>query len=1091
MQKFFTFIIVFVLLVLCQAANQSVFAQVTSSSMSGYVLDKNKEGLPGANVVATHLPSGTQYGAGTLVDGGFRLPSMRTGGPYKIVVTFIGYKEQVKEGIYLSLGTTANIDFILAEEGTEIEGVEVVADKNDVFSSDRTGASSNFSKETLNSLPTISRSLNDFTRMTPQASGSSFGGQDNRFNNLTIDGSIFNNSFGLASQPGGQTNATPISLDAVEEIQVNLAPYDVRQGGFVGAGINAVTRSGTNEISGSAFWNTQNQSFLGKKADGNDVTVNKFDKTQAGFRLGGPIIKNKLFFFVNGEIERRSDPATTFTANRGTGAANETRVLASDLDQLSNFMKEKFNYNVGNYDNYNLQTYSDKFLAKIDYNINKNHKLSIRYNYLRSYREILPSNSGVVNGGRSGNLNAMNLSSSNYTINNDIYSTIAELNSTFGSRFSNNLIVGFTANRDYRSSESSPFPLIDIQKDGSTYTSFGYEQFTPNNKLDTDTWQLQNNLTYYGGKHTITAGVNMEYFTFVNGFTPNYYGNFQYRSLDDFYRAANQFLANPNTTTSPVSLARYQYQYSAIEGGGVPLAETKVLYMGAYLQDEIQVKRNLKVTAGIRIDVPSFANTALENKASSQVSYLDGMKYNTSKLPETNILFSPRVGFNWDVFDNKKTQVRGGTGLFTGRPAFVWISNQVSNNGVLLGAISQDNTTAFPFNTNVNQFRPATPTLPTNYDLALTDPNFKFPQVMRYNIAVDQQLPWGLVGTAEFLYTMNVNNVSYINANLEPATAKFSGPDQRDRFNGYGLTGANQNNANRINDNAINAIVLKNTGSGDSFMATFKLERPFKNGFYAMLAYNFGMTKDIISAGSVASSSWQGARSVNGNNRLDLTYSDNDTRHRFIGSVSYRKEYLNFGSTAVNLFFQSQTQNRANYTYGGDFNGDQNNANDLIYIPKEGETKFLPITQGTGAAAVTLFTAQQQADAWEAYIKQDEYLSARRGEYAERNAVVMPMLTNIDFNITQEFFVKAGGKRNTIQFRFDVFNVGNFLNNAWGVGKVFNTTQPLIPAGVDATGYPQFRMQRVNNALPTETYRSRTTIADVWSAQFGIRYIFN
>ncbi|GAB4408121.1 MAG: carboxypeptidase regulatory-like domain-containing protein [Microscillaceae bacterium] len=1100
---------------------------VTTSSMTGFITDDKGDALPGATVFAVHTPSGTQYGASTLADGRFVIPSMRVGGPYKVTVTFVGFQDQVFENIYLSLGTAATLNAKLAEQSLELGEIEVTASRNEVFSSDRTGAATNIGAETITSLPTISRSINDFTRLTPQANGRSFSGQDSRFNNISIDGSIFNNSFGLADQPGGRTGQSPISLDAIEEIQVNLAPYDVRQAGFTGAGINAVTRSGTNDFSGSVFYTFRNNDFLGTKARSTEVISANFDTYQAGLRLGGPIIKNKLFFFINGEIERETRPATEFLANRGEPVGgNITRVLASDLDDLSSYLAQNFNYETGPYDGYDFETRSDKFLVKLDYNISNNHRASIRYSYFDSTNDILVSNSSSLGrGNRRSSLNSLNFANSNYGQTESIHSVIAELNSTFGGKMSNNFIIGYTYQNEDRESKGSFFPLVEILDGNVNYTTFGFEPFTPSNKLNYKTFQIQNNFTYYANKHTITAGFNLERLSFENVFFPGSQGVWVFNSLTDWYTAADAYLDNPNivpgTTVSPVSVNRFQYRFSALPGGAEPVQPTKVTYAGLYIQDEYSVNSKFNVTYGIRVDVPFFGDTGFRNPSVESLNFLNefGQIYQTrtDKLPDPQLLVSPRVGFNWDVFGNKKTQLRGGSGIFTGRPPFVWISNQIGNNGVLTGFIQQDATTAFPFTPDPSIYAPDDPAanLPTTFELATTDPNFKFPQIWRTNVAVDQQLPFGFIGTVEFIYNKNINAIRYIDSNQEPSVALFPGPDNRPSYPGLGLSGSNQANAIRINDNIANNTVLTNTDEGFSYNLTFQLDRPFDNGLFIRLAYTYGFAKDLLSAGSIANGSFTGIRSVNGNNRPDLTFSNNDQRHRLIAAISYRKEYGNFGATEISTFFSAFNQGRYTYTYAGDYNGDAINNNDLLYIPRDvSELNFLRQGASIGGGNTNQLTPEQQAAAFNAFIESDEYLRERRGQYAERNGAFLPRLTRMDLSVTQEFFVKLGEKRNTIQIRADILNFGNMLNSNWGVSRSIINSTPLAAQGVvtqadidlgrftqDRLGQPVVRFQQRNFRRPdgtsvtipidVENVRYNTSISDVWQLQLSFRYIFN
>lgn len=1065
-----------------------VKAQITTSSMSGLITDSNGSPLIGATISLVHKPSGTSYGTATREDGRYNLPGLRVGGPYSITVSYIGYTDDKLDNVYLNLGQNFTFNSKLAEQGVNLEALTITGAKNSILNDKRTGASTNVGLQALSSLPTLSRSISDFTRTTPQANGRSIGGADSRFNNFTLDGSIFNNSFGLSDLPGGQTNSTPISLDAIEQIQINVAPYDVRESGFTGAGINAVTRSGTNEFSGSAFINVRNQSFVGAKANDADVVTANFDVMQYGFRLGGPIIKDKLFFFVNGESERRDDPANSgFVALRpgqNDSDPNVTRVLASDLDALKSFLIQKYNYDPGVYENFALQTKSDKILARVDYNLSNKSKLSLRYNYLKSSRDVPASSSGSFNG-RAGNAFALNFSNNNYVINNDINSFIAEHN-YIGSNWSNKIIAGFTANRDYRSSGGGIFPLVDILQGGRNYIAFGYEPFTPNNILDTDTWQFRNDFTYYSGKHTITAGVNFEAFEFRNTFTPTYYGQFVYNSLADFYADTDADPSNDPT------LRRYQKTSSNLANSALPTAVTNASQTGIYVQDEFQVSDKLKVTAGIRADLPIFKNTALNNAEAAGFTFKDefgkDLKVNTSQLPDPSVLFSPRVGFNFDVFGDNKTQLRGGTGVFSGRPAFVWISNQVGNNGILTGSVFEENTKGkYPFSPDVDKYNltPNPGAAAPSYNLAIVDPSFKFPQTWRTNIAIDQELPLGLIATAELIYNKEINNVTYINANLNPSTKTLAGPDTRPI---YGYTNA----GNRVVSKVTDVTVLKNTNVGSGMSATFKVEKPYENGLNYMVAYNFGQTRDLMSAGSIAFSSWRDNFSVRGNNLPDVAFSNNDLRHRIIAAASYKIEYLDIASTQFGIFFQMQNQGRFSYRVNGDLNGDQQTANDLLFVPnKASDLVFEQYTVKVNNVDQVI-TPEAQATAFDKFIDQDDYLSTRRGDYAERNGVLMPMLASIDLSIVQEFYIKVGGKKNSLQVRADIFNFGNMISNSWGVSDRIVNSSPLTYRSINTAGQPVYRFPvDANGNFQSATYIKSANLGDVWQAQLGVRYTFN
>ena len=750
-------------------------AQVTTGSISGNVKDAKGTDLTAATIEVLHEPSGSVYRASSGKNGVFNIPSLRVGGPYKVTITFVGFTPEIITDVYVQLGEASKINVVLTDANASLTEVVVAgtARKGSLISKDRKGTSTNINRRLIAALPTLSRNITDFTKLTPQASGTSFAGQDNRFINLTVDGSIFNNSFGLQALPGSQTSASPISIDAIEEIQVNVSPYSVKDAGFTGASINAVTRSGTNTFHGSGFFNNRNQSLVGTKAgpDGKTpVTISNFDVKQYGFSLGGPIIKNKLFFFANYENEKRADPGTAFAADNGTnsGQTNVSRVKKTDLDTLSTFLKTNLGYDPGQYEGYNFLTKSYKILAKIDWNVSNKNKFSLRFNSLRSFKDIGASSSGVLGGSRQSNLNTMNFSNNNYEINNDIYSIIGQFNSRISNKISNELIFGWTANRDYRAIKGGNiFPIVDIL-DGTTadrnYISFGSEPFTPNNKLFTDTWQASDNITFYNGKHTTSAGANFESFKFFNQFTPQIQGQYTFYSLADFYTSANAYLANNNMATNPVPLRRYILGYSNLANNQLWNAITKAKNVGAYVQDEWQLSENLNITYGVRFDVPFFTSNAVNNPQVDGYTFVDEKgnpkKLSTSQLPSAKLMINPRFGFNYDIKGDKKTQLRGGLGLFSGRPAFVFVSNAVGNNGMQAGQISQDNTTAnplvrYPFSPNTaRNIPPTTPGSPAaSYNIAPIEKNFRFPQVFRSNLALDQKLFAGIVGSAEVLFT--------------------------------------------------------------------------------------------------------------------------------------------------------------------------------------------------------------------------------------------------------------------------------------------------------------------------------------------------
>ena len=1059
---------------------------VTTGSLTGTVTDERQQPIAGASVIAIHQPSGTTYETTTRADGRFSIISMRVGGPYAVTVSYSGtgtaFEPATQDAVEINLGVATDLNLQVTAIAVQ-ESVTVVGTSDTVFSSNRTGAATTVSRDEIAKLPNLSNRLENFTRMTPQASGLSIAGQDSRMNNITVDGSYFNNSFGLGNTPGDRTGVAPISPQAIEQIQVNVAPYDVRQGNFVGAGINTITRSGTNQFRGSVYRQFRNEDQVGTSAK--DLTVNPgtFSFANTGGWASGPIVKNKLFLFGNIEDEDLTQPGTTFRANSGSEpvGGSITRVLASDLDRLSATLSSRFGYDTGGYQDYDFATPARRYLIKGDYNLSQNHKVNFRYTQLDSDTDVLMSNSSSLGfGSRRTSTQALNFASSNYKIVEDIKSGIGEWNGVFGTSMANSLIVGFTYQDESRESAGDLFPMVDIlDGNNTTYTSFGSEPFTPNNELRYKTFQLQNNFTKFSSKHTWTFGGSVERYESENVFFPGSQSVYVYNSLQDFYNDIDGI---------PTTLRRFQVRWSNIPGQEKPVQPLEVLYTGAYAQDKWAVNDDLKVAYGLRLDVPIFGETGFRNPQADALTFRDesgqAVQYDTAKLPDPNILWSPRVGFNWNADENRATQLRGGSGIFTGRPAYVWISNQIGNTGVLTGFQQLDNTTARPFNPSPNAYKPASVdgSPASSYELALTDPDFKFPQVWRSNLAVDRRLPWGVTGTAEYIYNRDVNGIYYINANLATPNSAFAGPDGRPRWVG----------GNRIHSFVQNAVVLKNQDVGRSWNLAFSGSKNFRGGFVRS-AYSYGEAKNTVDPGSIAFGSWNNNQHPGNPNDPGLGYAAGSPGHRFFIAGSYTKEYFGFGGTTLSVFWEARTIGNASYVFSGDLNGDGGTFNDLIYVARDqSEMNFQAFTQGSRT-----FTAAEQAAAWDAYIEQDDYLRERRGEYAQRGAVFLPFVKRLDFSIAQDLFTSLKGRRHEFQFRVDMLNFGNLLNENWGVSQRLINNAPLIVPStaqggpVDAQGRAQYRLRVVNNELLTRSYEQTADLNDVWRIQFSLRYLFN
>ena len=1102
---------------------QVAFAQgVTTGSMSGVVTGAQGQPVAGASIIAIHEPSGTSYEGTTRADGRYAILNMRVGGPYTVQVIYVGgaggaaFAPKTVENLAVNLGVATDVN-ISVEAITVAEEVNVTGQSDPVFASSRTGAATTVMRDEIALLPTLSGRIGDVTRLVPQAGASgTFAGQDNRMNNMTVDGSTFNSSFGLAGEPGGRTGVAPISLEAIEQIQVNVAPFDVRQGSFVGAGVNTITRSGANKVNGAFYHRFRDQDWVGTEAQGQTVNPGTFKFRNTGGFAGGPIIKNTWFAFGNYEDESDTRPLSVFRANRGEPVGGQiTSVSASDMTTLSQYLSGRYSYETGPFEDIPDETPAKRFLLRSDYNLNSQNKVNFRYNYLDSFTDVYMSSSGSALGGRSGNsATFLNFENSNYRILENIKSGIGEWNSVLGQSMANSLQTGYTYQDESRGYRGELFPFVDIFNQGASYLSFGFEPFTVNNELRYSTFQVQDNLTKFTDKHSWTVGAYVEKYHSDNvffGCCPQ--GAWSYNSLADFYTDANDGLANPNRTVSPVAARRFQIRWVNLPELEKPEQPLDVWYSAGYVQDEWRPRRNLTMMMGLRFDVSKFGDTAYRNAAADALTFRDEsgnpVKYDTGSMPDTKILWSPRVGFNWDVSGNAQTQVRGGTGLFSGRPPYVWVSNQIGNTGVLIGERIIDNTNQFPFAADPAKYRGvATGAGASSYALNVTDPDFKFPQVWRSNVAVDRRLPMNIVSTTEYLYAKDVNGIYYINANLPAAQSTFNGVDTRARWVGAACAATGQTGGcvNRINNDPGNQVtvnyVLKNGNEGNAWTFSQMLSKTSTFGLTLRGAYSYGVSKTLVDPESTAATSYARVATFGDPNNAGLANSMWSPGHRVYVMGSYTRQYFSFGATSVSMFWEareaqasSTPSSRFSYVFAGDMNGDSVSGNDLIFIPSNtSEMNFATFTTPNGIT----YTADQQATAFEAYIQQDDYLREHRGEYAKRNGARMPMFNRADLSITQDIFHNISGQRNAFQIRFDIFNIGNLLNSDWGVSwqqvastNTNNQTQILTNPGVDAQGRATYRLATVNNQLVTQSHSRAAFTSDVYQWMLSLRYSFN
>ncbi len=1070
-------------------------AQVTTSSINGVVKDASGKALEGATITATHTPSGTVYNTISKKAGVFTLPSVRIGGPYTIIVNYVGFGSLTVENINLQLGEPYFVNAEMNVAQTTLSGV-VVSGKRSKLGADKTGASTNVGQRQLATLPTISRSISDFTRLTPQANGTSFAGRDGRYNNIQVDGANLNNNFGLSSDPLPGGGNQPISLDAFDEISINIAPFDVRQAGFTGAGINAVTKSGTNTFKGTAYRYNRNQSFNGLNVGDTKLPALASSESQTlGFTIGGPIVKNKLFFFASAERETREFPGIPFKPKGGTGAGNESSTPVDSLKKFSDFLRTKYGYETGAYDNFqNFQAENYKILAKLDWNISKVHKLTLKYNEMVSENDAQLNGTSVPNGGgftvtgRVGALSrltqnrfgiaSMSFQNSNFRFKDIVKSATLELNSNVSGRFANQFLATYTKIQATRSTGSSLFPMIDIFNGaGDNYMSAGLEPFSNNNDVINNIFSVINNSTWFRGNHTITAGASYEGQRVGNMFMPASQSYYIFSSLNDFV-----------TNAAP---AYYAYTYSLVPGQkSVYSAELKIGQLGLYAQDEWAVNDNFKLTYGLRLDRPIYNSQPLANPKVSELTFPDAngnpTKYTTGVWPKSRFLASPRVGFRWDVEGNKDLIVRGGTGIFTGKIPFVWLTNMPTNSGMYQFGANVTNPTAlqnYKFNPNPDAYAANFPntagtSVPAN--IVMTDPDFKFPQIFRTNLAFDKRFGQGWLFSMEAIYTKDLNAVKMRNANEKPTNGILTGNDARGRF----VAAADR----RIYPNITSAVILENTNKGGGFAFTTSLSKSFANGFYGSFAYTYTTYNEVTSnPGSQASSAWNSNPNVGTQNALELYNSAYVIPHRIIGTLSYRKEYIKHLATTFSLFYEGASQGLYTYTVNGDLNNDGNSV-DLMYIPKDAtDIIFLPSTASATSGA---FTAQQQADAFFQFVENVPHLKKNKGKYAQRNGAALPWYDRVDVKILQDLFTNIGKRRNTIQISLDILNFTNMINKDWGVIKATTVRNPLVYAGNNAAGAPQYRMAQINSQLVTQPFQTVQSTASTWGMQFGVRYIF-
>ena len=1088
---------IFFLMSIMLTLSLTVMAQITTSSMAGKVANTGtNEEVIGATIVAVHEPSGTRYAAVTNTSGRFSIQGMRTGGPYNVTVSYIGFQPKTFKGITLQLGETYHLDVTMNEDANELTEV-VVSGKASKFTAEKTGASTNISSQQIVNMPTVNRSLTDVTRLSPYANGMSLSGGNGKMTNFTVDGANFNNNFGLSDKlPGG---GNPISIDAIEEIQVVISPFDVRQTNFIGGGINAVTKSGTNTFKGSAYVYHRNENMRGDAVDREQISGAraKDQNTTYGFTIGGPIIKNKLFFFVNGEMSKTPTIANRWHGSEdGVANANDyvSRTKLSDLQKVSDYVASKYGYDTGSYTDFPADETNKKILARLDWNITDKHHLALRYNYTKN-KAWNPVNRTSMDGGsqsaydRMGQY-SMSYANSMYAQDNNVHSFSLDFNSRFSENLSNQLLATFSKLDDIRSTNSSEFPFIDIL-DGAdeNYIALGYELFTYNNAVHNTIWNIKDDVTYYLGQHKIMAGLNFEHQMADNQYMRNGTGYYRYNSLDDFLTGATPQIVN------------LTYGY---DGEQKPASRVQFNKLGFYAQDEWDIVDNFKLTYGLRIDGLFFNNGDLmTNNAIYDLDY-NGRHIDTGKWPKSSVTFSPRIGFTYDVLGDKSLKIRGGSGLFSGRLPLVFFTNMPTNSGMIQYQAQINAANAAKNGFSMDEFKggiipnvedlkqklfslgypqtvkPEDGTVPSS--ISAVDNKFKMPQVWKSSLAVDYQIPisFPFTATVEGIFNKTVNGVCLSDWSMMPVEGfvRWNGADNRPIYPTTFRTGTK-------------AFVLENTSKGYGWTGNVTLTAQPFDWLNLMAAYTHTVQKEITGMpGSNAESAFTYISTTAGPNNIKLHNSQFVTPDRIIASATFNDKSGNHYS----LIYETW-RGDYNYSYmlSNDMNGDGYKY-DALYIPTDGQVGYYDASGKLQGAGEFRFASQDDQDRFMEYVHQDGYLKKHQGEYAEGYSVYSPWVHRLDFSYKHDFYLKTGKSKHTLQLSFDMKNVLNFFNSAWGVSKYLNPTlsegRILKYEKTDAQGYPVFSTPAAVSGN-TEIWQLNHAIGQCWYASIGVKYMFN
>lgn len=1062
-------------------------AQVTTSSISGFVKTPGGEPLSGATITAIHEPTGTIYTVITRKSGQYDINNMNPGGPYNITASYVGYTAEKKDNVSLSLGEKAQYDFVATTNASQLTEV-VVTTARAVQS--KGGLATNIGRDKIQNIPTVNRSVNDYLRFTPQAKitgdgGVSLAGQNNRYNAFYIDGAINNDVFGLAASGtnGGQAGINPISIDAIDQFQVVLNPFDASIGGFTGGGINATTRSGTNKVEGSVWYYFRNENLAGKTPG--DIPKDQrtklanLDNKIYGARIGGPIIKNKLFFFLLAEGERNTRPQPFSGTYNGDATPDSINKLVSHL-------KQKYNYDPGGYLDNPEKVNVDRITTKLDWNINQANKLSLSYRY----------NSGSRYNTSASSSNRINFFNNGYLFPSTAHTGTLELRSRFKGSSSNRLLVTYTNVLDNRNAIGSNFPRVTI-RDGSGSLVFGSENFSTGNLLRQKNWTFNDAFKFAAGKNLFTIGTDNLYSNAYNVFIRDLFGTYTYASLNDFI-----------TDAKPT---RYDHSFSLLENktdeaNSLSAASFKFLNLAFFANDEIKVNDQLTLNAGIRVEKTEYLDQPKEDHffndtalaILSQAYDLRGAR--SGQIAKVPFSISPRLGFTYKIPDENVT-IRGGVGLFAGRIPLVWPGGVYNQNGVSLGGVGVNNPNITFRPDPTNQYTPQDLGISlanAKGEIDLISKHFKSPKIFRASLATDRKFGNGWTATVELLYTKNIQEIYYQQLNILPPALQSAGPGSRTVYTYSGSPMKPSLRPGNVNPYTDILLLYNNPGkTGFSYNFTAILDKTFRKGFAFNVSYTYGnsqVTNDGTS--SQNSSQWRFMETVNGRNFLPLSTSDFDLGHRIYAYASkkftYAKEHL---ATTISLVYNGQSGSPYSYVYSGSIVGDRSRFEnqDLIYIPTSSDLNtqiFLPNSVGG-----TTYTPQQQKDLLGQYIQDDRYLSKHRGEFAERNGARQAFTNIVDLKFTQDFNLKLSNHTYQLQFTYDIYNFTNLLNRKWGKTYFLsNDNYSLIQfAGFASTTdlTPQYKFTPQNSSTPYGLSTSTAPgLSARWISQIGLRLNF-